>query len=170
MAAMAVPVQYDMTFNATVGSNGVGSFTFDADSGAMNDFGFDFGGTIGGLPDLTWMSFGDTVGRFVFELLTRTDVHPVVDCINGGCSLSAPITGSGPSGANYLNLSTGPLFSPALYSFRLVTATSSASDPNLAEGTVTVTQRVAAVPEPSTFALYAAGLFGVAFIRRRRNA
>ena len=106
----------------------------------------------------------------MFEILTRTDVHSSADCINGGCGTSDPVVfGSGPLGSNYFNLGAGPGLSPALYSFRLVTATTSASDPDLAAGTVTVTQRVA-VPEPTTLALYGSGLFGLALLRRRRNA
>ena len=67
MVASALPIQYDVTYGATTGPSGVGSFVFDQDNGAMSDFRWDFGGTIGGISDVhfDWNPLGDTLGRLV---------------------------------------------------------------------------------------------------------
>ena len=79
-SAKADPILYDTTFTGNR-INGTGSFLFDNDVGLITDFVWDFGdGIVGGISDSSFLVnpvvFGDTKGRFIFEMLTEIDVHP----------------------------------------------------------------------------------------------
>jgi hypothetical protein len=161
LAANAVPVRYDMTFAATTGPSGTGSFFFDSTIGAITGFSWDFGGVTGGIADGQYGTvdvFGDTRGRFVFEMLSQTDAHSAVDCLHGGCGTGDPITvGSGPLGTTSfsLNSTNG---GPATYIF--------SGTNGFDQGSVILAR---AVSEPSTLALLAIAMMGVGFIGWRRR-
>lgn len=157
IAAHAVPVKYDVSYNATAGSSGIGSFFFDNDVGAITDFNWTFGAITGGVVNGnygSWNVFGDTHGRFVFEILSQTNSHSAVNCIGGGCGSSTGIIGSAPSGATSFSLSSQS--NGANYSFS-----------NSARGTVSIRQSVS-VPEPTSISLFAAALLAFGFVARRR--
>src|SRR5262245_34058808 len=88
LGANAVPIQYDVTYTATTGQTGTGSFFYDSYIKRMTNFTWDFGGVTGGLDDWHFAFddvFGDTRSSFLFEVLTGTDAHSGVDCSFGGC-------------------------------------------------------------------------------------
>ena len=68
MVAGAVPIQYNLNYAATTGPDGIGSFVFDQDNGLMTAFNWNFGGVLGGIPDLPIpLSPGlPTRGQFIF--------------------------------------------------------------------------------------------------------
>jgi hypothetical protein len=160
MAANAVPVSYDLTYTATLGPNGTGSFLFDNDVGTVTNFVWDFGGITGGISNSVWNFpvFGDTNGRFLFEILSLTDVHPE-DCVNNACSAGASINiGAGPGGGTWFNV--GSFLNQYYFSDPLGTI--------VAQGNVGL---VRSVPEPRTLWLLAVGLLGVGLtVRRRKSA
>lgn len=161
--AIAVPVGYDVTYSAAQGPSGVGSFSFDNATGLITNYSWNFGGVTGGLSDSTFSEivFGDTLGRFVFEMLSQTDVHSGANCIApGSCGLGATIgVGSGPLDSTEFHLNV-PAALPVMYDF-----TDTTGNIILDAGSVSI----AAVPEPSTYAMLLAGLGLLGFVVHRRK-
>jgi len=151
MLASAVPVQYDLTYTATTGPNGVGSFTFDQDDNTMSAFQWDFGGVLGNLADVglnnPFPPTGVTFGQFIFEMITEIDVHPAANC-TFSCSFSSSslartfILRAGSSPTTY-ELRQGALFSTGFVTFT-----------------------TASVPEPATLGLLVLGLLAAGARRR----
>jgi hypothetical protein len=162
MMASATPVQYDLTFDPVSGPSGIGSFVFDEDNGAMGGFNWNFNGIVGGISDaaFNFNPFGDTLGRFVFELLSHVDVHSGVDCVNGSCGYSeSQLIGDAPFGASSFGL--GNVLAVNTYEFQQGTAI-------LASGSVAVAP--SSVPEPATLGLFGLGMLGLGSIRRRAKS
>jgi hypothetical protein len=161
MMAGATPVQYDLTYDAVSGPSGVGSFVFDVDNGAMSNFNWNFDGAVGGLADsiFTFNPFHDTLGRFIFEMLSHVDVHSGADCTQGGCGFSTAVVGEAPFGASGFELSNSA--SGATYEFQQDT-------PILASGSVTLAPT--SIPEPATLGLFGLGMLGLSSIRRRAKS
>ena len=168
MAANADLIGYDVTYDANVGPDGTGTFIFDTVLGAITDFVWDFGsGTVGGISGAilgTTDVFGDTRGRFVFEILSETDVHSGVDCINVGCSAGQGLYGLAPFGATYFRIIGSPSVGFSDYVFWDDAQTQT----TLASGYMSIS--TASVPEPGTLALFGIGLLGMAASRRRKKA
>lgn len=166
----AVPVEYDVSYNATLGPSGVGSFFFDDATGLITDFSWDFGGVTGGLSDSTFTGiiFGDTLGRFIFEILSQTDVHPAVCDEAGSCSDSRPIDfGSGPFGSPGVRFASN--FGDVTYEF--YTGCCYFGTNVVAEGNIEIAESSeSSVPEPGTLALIALAMAGLAFGCRKRAA
>ncbi len=166
LTAHAIPTPYSTTYTATLGPSGTGSFLFDADTGVLSNFVWDFvGGIVGGTQDFDATDVaGDTAGRLVFELLSETNTHSGLDWINaGGFTTVAPLIGTTPFDApNFGILGTADVGS-SLYRFGFIETFEI-----VAEGTIRISQ--VQVPEPTTFSLLGAGLLGFGFIRRRRAA
>ena len=154
--AGAVPIQYNLNYAATTGPDGIGSFVFDQDNGLMTAFNWNFGGVLGGIPDLPIpLSPGlPTRGQFIFEMLSHTDVSPLINCVLGGCVSSSsvlnPLNGfkftlrNTAVDTSYEYERNGALFSAGLVS---IVPTS--------------------VPEPAGFALFGLGVLMLG-VRRRR--
>jgi hypothetical protein len=161
-SATAAPILYRTTYTATLGPSGTGSFVFDNAPGTITNFVWDFGaGIVGGVPTYdTSDAFGDTRGRFAFEILSETNVHSGIDCINVACEVAAVILqGVGPGGGIQFNIFGTPAAGSSYYEFRI-------GGPNfdiVDSGTISI----AAVPEPTTFPLLGLGVFGIVLIRRK---
>jgi hypothetical protein len=94
MAAVAIPVLYEVTFTATSGPNGFGQFTWDADTLEMTGFTWDFGGgQTGGITDFALLldiadTIGDppgslgTPGALIWENITGEDTSPLSSAIS----------------------------------------------------------------------------------------
>ena len=151
MLAGAVPIQYDVTYTATTGPSGAGSFMFDIDDNKMSGFQWDFGGVVGSFPDFGLNNplppNGATFGQFIFEMITHIDVQPAFNC-TFSCSFSstAPartfILRAGSSPTTY-ELQQGALFSTGFVTFT-----------------------TASVPEPATLGLLVLGLLAAGARRR----
>jgi hypothetical protein len=156
MLASAIPIQYDVTYSATAGSNGIGSFIFDQDDGLMSGFNWNFGGILGGLSDFSFTSPRpaglDTRGRLIFEILSHTDVYSSSDCTRGGCTSSSTI-GAVP---NLQKLTLRNTAFDASYEFERQGALVSA-------GLVSIAPR--SVPEPSVLMLLVLALLASFTIR-----
>jgi Domain of unknown function (DUF4394)/PEP-CTERM motif len=83
---------------------------------------------------------------------------------------------SGTSGLGFAALTNGDTAESSLYSINLSTGAASlvgifgiGGNPALAAPILGIALNVAAIPEPGTYALFAAGLLGVGFIRLRRR-
>jgi hypothetical protein len=156
MLASAIPIQYDVTYSATAGANGIGSFVFDHDDGLMSGFNWNFGGIFGGLSDIAFTlprpSGLDTRGRFIFEILSHTDVFSTSDCTRGGCTFSSTF-GAVPNLQKYTLRNTAL---EAFYEYERHGALVSA-------GLVSIAPR--SVPEPSVLTLLALALFAYFTIR-----
>lgn len=167
MTANAVPVLYETVYTATTGSNGTGSFYFDADAGTITGFNWDFGaGVTGGIADGVYGAsevHGDTIGRFAFELLGETDVHAGTDCINVACTVTRSFVGTAPAGALNFVLRGTPAIGSSEYRFLGL------DNIFVASGAISIARAAAGVPEPGSLVLLAAGLFGLAFASRRRR-
>jgi hypothetical protein len=161
LAADAVPVHYDVNYIATQGPSGIGSFVYDSTLGAITNFTWNFGGVTGGIGAFNYGTidvFGDTRGRFVFEILSQANAHAAVNCIApfGGCSTSDGIVGAGPAGAFSFGLSSG--FGIPRYFFF--------GSGGAAQGTI----QVLGLPEPGTTVLFGLGLLAFGWVFRRGTA
>jgi hypothetical protein len=156
--ANAVPILYNTTFTAALGPSGTGSFVFDSASGDIPSFVWDFGsGIVGGTSYVTDIVFGDTIGRFVFEILSETNAHSGINCINIPCSVTSGFTGLGPNGATVFYIQGTATLGSSLYEFRTGSGTA------VAAGSITTQQ----VPEATTLSLLlSCGVLGIALTRR----
>lgn len=166
LGANAVPIAYDVTYNATLGPNGVGSFFYDEAVGVITDFEWDFDGIRGGVGDAydDGLIDGDTSGRAVFEILSQTDVHPGFDC--NGCTLTTIAglidIGPAPFGANRFGFSAGFVGQEGPgYRFLKDFDT-------VARGAISITQAALPVPGPSTLSLLALALVAFGCTARSR--
>jgi hypothetical protein len=170
--AQATPVTYDVTFAATVGSNGVGSFVWDEYTQVMSDFQWNFAGSSGGVFDSQWAqgagSDWGSNGQYVFELLTGIDSSPQ-NCTSypsDWCQARL-----GPDAVYGWPVSVGGLWElaaalqPDGTTVRSYVIT--AIDHPI-WGLITATPR-ASVPEPGTLSLLGLGLAGLGFTRRRKG-
>lgn len=157
--ANAVPILYNTNFSATVGPNGTGSFKFDNTTGVLSDFTWDFGdGIVGGIQDQgPSLVFGDTRGRWLFEILTEIDTHSGKDCTND-CGLHVGVIGSAPASATNIGFSGEGNTADYIFHYGLV----GNPDPNHVQGVVTVS----AVPVPATIVLFSLGLVCIGLFRR----
>jgi PEP-CTERM motif len=159
----ALPVEYRLTYDSTVGPNGVGAFLFDHEDGALTDFNWDFGNpAIGGIANshFAFDVFGDTRGRYLFEVLSRVDEHQGVDCSSAFSDCA-----SGDS----INIGTGPLDATNIVFYTRGAATSyefSRQLDVLASGFVTLSRNTQ-VPEPGSLALLGISILGLGVLRRR---
>jgi PEP-CTERM motif len=163
--AHAVPVKYGLQYESIGGPSGVGSFRFDAASGTLTDFAWRFGTARGGIADnhFGFNLFGDTRGRYLFEVLSRKDVHHGVDCASqlADCASGDTIRGAGPLGASEVVFYTRGDATTFEFNQGLNT---------LVSGFVTLSRsasRSAPVPEPGTLGMLAFGMLAVALRRRR---
>ena len=170
--AQAIPISYDMTFQADTGPNGIGSFIYDAEAARLSNFNWNFadGAYVGRLTyDYENLDIlGGPIAAFVFELLSGLDIHPA-NCTSACGMTPGYITGAGALGAANVTFVRDITSSSARYYFfnRLP------SDPPrwiprdpLAFGLLSI--KASSVPEPATLGLLSLGLVGVV-IRRRRS-
>ena len=155
--ATASPILYNTTFTATLGPSGTGSFVFDSATGEMPSFVWDFGSGIAGGRSYLGSIAGDTLGRYVFEILSETDAHSGVDCINIPCAATGPFTGLGPNGGAFFRIQGTAAVGSSVYEFR-----TTMEGPAVAAGTITIQQ----VPETTTLSLLSCGILGLALTRR----
>jgi hypothetical protein len=166
-AVHAAPVAYLMSFTPTIGTSGVGTFSWDAALGVITDFSWNFGdgAFVGGMENSYGMqdTLGGTRGQFVFEMLSEEDVSPSFDCTNECLTQGFVITGAAPGDA--IQFSLNGIDSPggARYSFRDDLGSL------LARGLVTIAPQNA-VPEPGALGLVGIGLAACGFARRRKPA
>ena len=165
IAASAVPVKYDLVFEAA--TPGSGSFLWDADSGSISDFGWDFGaGVSGSLRNgIDWLApvFGSTRGRFFFELITGENAHPAgCDGIDacGASYLGNDVIGFPSLVASFSR--NNPLFDFARYFFL-------GPDSHILSGNVIATRAPVSVPEAGTLVMLTLGLLALLVVSRVRT-
>jgi hypothetical protein len=181
--SFAVPVAYNLSFNALLGPSGTGSFLYDDEAMLLTNLTWDFGdGIVGGFSFIpTPISPGGNSSSFLAEMLTQTNLNPSSNCIvtvtptfcrsirNGAIGLT-------PGNVPAVTFEVGPSFGTSVYySFSTVTIppfvpgvppTPPTFGPSTANGYVTATLAVA---EPSSIALLMAGLFGFAIAMHKRQ-
>jgi hypothetical protein len=157
MAASAVPVEYDLVFEAS--TPGSGSFHWDEDTGTISDFGWDFGaGVTGALRnEIDWRVpvFGSTRGRYFFELITGENAHPAgcdgIDVCSASF-LSSDVLGFPSVLANFSR--DNQLFDSARYFFL-------GSDSRILSGALIATRAPASVPEAGTLGMLMLGFLAL---------
>ena len=174
ITVIATPVKhaFDMGPSDIFASGGNGSFFWDTDTSSISNLTWDFGnGRVGGVDDVraNWSQdvFGGTLAEFTFDILAGSGVHPL-NCGGGatGCAFGFDAShGVVPGGF------PGPLGDMAFAVDNLVLAYQVRL--NLFElphegffSTATATP--AAVSEPGTLSMLAAGIAALFFARRKR--
>jgi hypothetical protein len=165
MAASAVPVRYDLVFEAS--TPGSGSFHWDEDTGTISDFGWDFGaGVTGALRnEIDWLApvFGSTRGRYFFELITGENVHPSgCDAIDacGASYGSNELIGFPSLLASFSR--NNQLFDSARYFFL-------GADSRILSGNLIATRGAVSVPEAGTLPMLTLGLLAFLVMSRVRT-
>jgi hypothetical protein len=164
MAAFAVPVKYDLVFEAA--TPGSGAFVWDEGTDTISDFSWDFGaGVTGALRnEIDWRApvFGSTRGRFFFELITGENVHPsgcdVIDAC-GASFLSPEVLGFPSVLASFSR--NNQLFETARYFFL-------GSDSRIMSGNLIATRGAVSVPEGGTLVMMLLGLLALCRLRKHR--
>jgi hypothetical protein len=165
IAASAVPVKYDLVFEAP--TPGSGSFLWDEGAGTITDFGWDFGAGVSGAlrNEINWLApvFGSTRGRYFFELITGENAHP------SGCDgidvCSASYLGNEVIGfpsvlANFSR--DNQLFDSARYFFL-------GADSRILSGNLLATRAAVSVSEAGTLAMLTLGLLALLVVSRVRT-
>jgi len=180
-AGHAVPLTYNLKFDALLGPSGIGSFQYDTDAKLLTNLSWDFGdGIVGGFSFFPTPPIfnGSTSSSFLAELLGQSDFDPNFNCIVGS-ALSCRSTrfgaiGTTPGNVNSVTFSVAMSSGPfVFYSFASATTgpfvpgetpPSPVFGPSTANGHVLA---ALAVPEPSSFPLLMLGVAVIWSVRRR---
>jgi len=153
-AAHAEVVTYTLDFNATAGTGGTGTLVLDFVT-PPTGFTFLTGTTLAN----DFVSFSETVDGTTFTT-PLADVTSI-SLFNTSLTNIVASTTNG-SGLHSVTLSEPDIFSiPMTYTLGV---------PFTEFGTISVTNQVTAVPEPSTWAMLILGFMGIGFLAYRRNA
>lgn len=162
--ANAVPILYEITFEATDLSpaGGTGSFFWDDSTQLIDTFIWNFDGLTGGYDTTTfdWSEtvFAGTASTYLFEILTGQDVDPS-SCPN--CGFGRAAFGQPAGRMDFRRLSSG-----VEYQFFLPDLQTRSST-GLFSVQIASNQPTAA-PEPATLLLLGLGLAGLGVARRKR--
>lgn len=147
LAAEAIPIDYAMVYTADAGGgpDGLGSFTYDADTQILSN--------------LEWLFDDGTAGA-----LTVSSDFLAENILLKGC-LSTCTVGAGPSAlsGDFINAGWGYSLLNDVQSYSFLTAAEVSYF-----GVFTVIEIVTPVPEPGTLSLMAVGFAVLAWRRRKR--
>jgi hypothetical protein len=160
----AALLEYELTFgpNDSDPDGGIGFFHWDTSTQLISNLNWDFGGgNTGGVNDATaqWdlNVLGASRARFVFEILTLTDVHPT-NCTGATACSSTFLIGS-VNGFPGVPFTLGELNNGPFYSYEPTTRGSLGAR---------LVGEVQQAPAPGSLALLAIGLAGLGWARRKK--